>query len=106
MPISTEDSGMPTTRPKTGSLSRVSRQEKSVEGGGGTIYIPVSTEGSGMPTTRPKTFSGLGSRSRRRSVEGGGGELFTCPYPLKIQACPPQDQRPALCLGSRGRRRV
>ena len=55
MPISTEDSGMPTTRPKTGSLSRVSRQEESVEGGGGTIYIPVSTEGSGMPTMRPET---------------------------------------------------
>ena len=25
-----------------------------------------------------------------------GGELLTCPYPLKVQACPPQDQRPAL----------
>ena len=24
---------------------------------------------------------------------GGGGKLFTCPYPLKIQACPPQDNR-------------
>ena len=30
---------------------------------------------------------------------GGGGEgrvLFTCPYALKVQACPLQDQRPAL----------
>ena len=24
---------------------------------------------------------------------GGGGELFTCPYPLKVQARPPRDQR-------------
>ena len=24
---------------------------------------------------------------------GGGGELFMCPYPLKVQAHPPQDQR-------------
>ena len=39
MPISTKDSGMPTTRPKTGSLSRVSRQEESVEGGGGGDYL-------------------------------------------------------------------
>ena len=23
-------------------------------------------------------------------------ELFTCSYPLKVQACPPWDQRPAL----------
>ena len=27
---------------------------------------------------------------------GVGEELFTCPYPLKVQACPPRDQRPAL----------
>ena len=29
---------------------------------------------------------------------GGGGrrELLSCPYPLKVQACPPRDQRPAL----------
>ena len=26
---------------------------------------------------------------------GGGGELFTCPYSLKVQTCPPWDQRPA-----------
>ena len=26
----------------------------------------------------------------------GGRELLTCPYPLKVQACPPRDQRPAL----------
>ena len=25
-----------------------------------------------------------------------GWELFMCPYPLKVQARPPQDQRPAL----------
>ena len=24
---------------------------------------------------------------------GGGGGVFTCPYPLKVQARPPQDQR-------------
>ena len=32
------------------------------------------------------------------SLWGGGGrrELLTCPYPLKVQACPPRDQRPAL----------
>ena len=24
---------------------------------------------------------------------GGGGGLFTCPYPLKVQARPPRDQR-------------
>ena len=24
---------------------------------------------------------------------GVGVELLTCPYPLKVQACPPQDQR-------------
>ena len=24
----------------------------------------------------------------------GRGELLTCPYTLKIQACPPQDRRP------------
>ena len=27
---------------------------------------------------------------------GGGGELFTCPYPLKVQARPPRDQRLAI----------
>ena len=27
---------------------------------------------------------------------GGGIELLTCPYPLKVQACPRRDQRPAL----------
>ena len=27
---------------------------------------------------------------------GGGGELLTCPYPLKVQARPPQDQRSVL----------
>ena len=34
-------------------------------------------------------------RSVMKGVGGGGGgaELFTCPYPLKVQACPPQDQR-------------
>ena len=26
---------------------------------------------------------------------GGGAELFLCPYPPKVQACPPRDQRPA-----------
>ena len=26
-------------------------------------------------------------------VGGGGAELFACPYPLKVQAHPPQDQR-------------
>ena len=31
---------------------------------------------------------------------GGGGEQFTCTYPLKVQARPPRDRRPAL----RGRR--
>ena len=27
---------------------------------------------------------------------GEGGGLFTFPYPLKVPACPPRDQRPAL----------
>ena len=27
---------------------------------------------------------------------GGGGGLLTSPYPLKVQACPPRVQRPAL----------
>ena len=26
---------------------------------------------------------------------GGGGELFKRPYPLKVQACPLRDRRPA-----------
>ena len=34
---------------------------------------------------------------------GGGRELLTCPYPLKVQACPPRDQRPALLSGVSGR---
>ena len=25
---------------------------------------------------------------------GGGGKLFLCPYPPKVQACPPWDQTP------------
>ena len=25
-----------------------------------------------------------------------GGELFTCPYPVKVQACPRRDYRPAI----------
>ena len=28
-------------------------------------------------------------------IKGVGRELLTCPYPLKVQACPPRDQRPA-----------
>ena len=24
---------------------------------------------------------------------GGGGLNYTCPYPLRVQACPPQDQK-------------
>ena len=28
--------------------------------------------------------------------KGGRGELFTCQYPLKVQALPLRDQRPAL----------
>ena len=31
-----------------------------------------------------------------REVGGGGGQLLTCPYPLKVQARPPRDQRLAL----------
>ena len=27
---------------------------------------------------------------------GGGAQLFTCPYPLKVQARPPRDQRQAV----------
>ena len=26
---------------------------------------------------------------------GGDINIFTCPYPLKVEACPPQDHRPA-----------
>ena len=36
---------------------------------------------------------------------GGEGGILTCPYPLKVQACPPRDQRPALrsrVLGQEG----
>ena len=29
-------------------------------------------------------------------VGGRWGELFTCPYPLKVQARPPRDQTPAI----------
>ena len=29
-------------------------------------------------------------------VGAEGCELLICPYPLKVQACPPQDQKPAL----------
>ena len=31
---------------------------------------------------------------RCQQLVGGGGEpeLFTCPYPLNVQACPPRDQ--------------
>ena len=25
-----------------------------------------------------------------------GGRTIECPYPLKVQACPPRDQRPGL----------
>ena len=40
---------------------------------------------------------------------GGGGEgaeLFTCPYPLKVQARPPRDQRLAAQSGASGREGV
>ena len=84
MPISTEGSGMPTTRPKTGS---------PVWGGGGgerTINMPTSTEGSGMTTTRPKTSSlvwGGWVDGWVGVCVGGGGcrKLLTWPYPLKAQ---------------------
>ena len=75
-------------------LSRVSGQESG--GGGGeerNFNMPISTEGSSMPTMRPKTGSPVSGQ------EGGGGgkrEILTCPYPLKVQARPPWDQRPAL----------
>ena len=51
--------------------------------------MPISTEGLGMPTKRPKTGY---------PVWGGGGgrELLTCPYPLKVQARLPRDQRLAM----------
>ena len=29
-------------------------------------------------------------------IGGWGGEIFTWPYPLKVQVCLPRDQRPAL----------
>ena len=32
----------------------------------------------------------------RVCVCGGGGGLVACPYPLKDQLCPPQDQRPTI----------
>ena len=38
--------------------------------------------------------------------EGGGGELLTCPYPLKIQACAPRNQRPSLRAGVSGQEDV
>ena len=64
------------------------------------MYMPISTEGSDMPTTRPEIGT-LPYRFKEIlyvivSEFGGGGELFTCPYPLKVQTCPPRDQRPAL----------
>ena len=31
-----------------------------------------------------------------------GGELDTCPYPLNVEACPPQDRRPDIRSRSRG----
>ena len=58
--------------------------------------MPISTEGSDMPTTRPNTGSLV------YMFSSGVGELFPCLYPLKVQACPPRDQIPALRLGSRG----
>ena len=36
-------------------------------------------------------------------IGGGGGGLLTCPYSLKVQACPPWDQRPATSLRFQGR---
>ena len=36
----------------------------------------------------------------------GGGGLFTCPYALKVQACPPRDQRPATVSSVSGRLKV
>ena len=62
-------------------------------GGGGlerTIDMPISTEGSGTPTMRPTTALRSGK---------GWRELFTCPYPLKVQAYLPWDQRLALQSG-------
>ena len=75
-----------------------------VGGGGRTIYMPISTEGfRHADHVNKERLYGLGSRARRvfHALKGGGGgggeeELFTCPYPLKVQACPSRDQRPAL----------
>ena len=102
---------MPTTRVQTSSVVyglRVIcvsfRFLGEVGGGGGwTTYMSISTEGSGMPTTRLQASSlvyGLRvicvSFRFLGEVGGGGGELFTCPYPLKVQTHPPLDCRPAL----------
>ena len=57
--------------------------------------MPTTTEGSGMPTSRPK----IGCPVMEGGVGVGVGRTITCPYPLKVQTCPPRDQRPA--LGSR-----
>ena len=51
--------------------------------------MPLSTEGSGidlLPSVR--------SQGRGTNLGGGGGReryLLTCPYPLKVQACRPQN---------------
>ena len=49
MPISTEGSGMPTMRPKTGSPVWDGWLGGGGEGLERTINMPISTEGSGKP---------------------------------------------------------
>ena len=41
----------------------------------------------------PDNSVGMGWWPSSNGTGGGGGGLFTCPYPLKVQAHPPRDQR-------------
>ena len=38
----------------------------------------------------------VGGGGERWGERGGETNLLTCSYPLKVQACPPRDQKPAL----------
>ena len=67
-----------------------------------TKYQLLKQSRSGEEQAKNHWLSGLEYRGRKWLLGGGWeGGLLICPYPLKVQACPPRDQRPSRVSGQR-----
>ena len=104
MPIATEGSGTPTTRPETGPGSRGAQCRGGWWGWGGwgadLFLCPYPPKVQARPPRDQRPVRGLGASSVQGGWGGWGADLFLCPYPPKVQARPPRDQRPVWGLGA------